>query len=158
MIRQWLRTFFCVAVSIPVTRCCPDESPCRFDSNPGSVPSTTSALVAERVSIEFGATTITMGGTEAQSGFYYQNVLGALRALDLIELGNPLFSVSFDNPAKAQYIDDIVAEGTGFVEFTQVKWAQDEDASFTLANLTAVDESSGKSLLQKIAEGFRQIQ
>ena len=99
-----------------------------------------------------------MGGIEAQSGFYYQNVLGALRALDLIELGNPLFSVSFDNPAKAQYIDDIVAEGTGFVEFTQVKWAEDEDASFTLANLTAVDDSSGKSLLQKIAEGFRQIQ
>jgi hypothetical protein len=27
-----------------------------------------------------------MGGIEAQSGFYYQNVLGALRALDLIEL------------------------------------------------------------------------
>jgi hypothetical protein len=99
-----------------------------------------------------------MGGIEAQSGFYFQNVLGALRALDLIELGNPLFSVSFDNPAKAQYIDDIVAEGTGFVEFTQVKWAEDEDASFTLANLTAVDDSSGKSLLQKIAEGFRQIQ
>jgi hypothetical protein len=95
-----------------------------------------------------------MGGIEAQSGFYYQNVLGALRALDLIELGNPLFSVSFDNPAKAQYIDDIVAEGTGFVEFTQVKWAEDEDASFTLANLTAVDDSSGKSLLQKIAEAF----
>jgi hypothetical protein len=55
-----------------------------------------------------------MGGIEAQSGFYYQNVLGTLRALDLIELGNPLFSVSFDNPAKAQYIDDIVAEGTRF--------------------------------------------
>ena len=39
-----------------------------------------------------------------------------------------------------------------------MKWAEDEDASFTLANLTAVDDSSGKSLLQKIAEGFRQIQ
>jgi hypothetical protein len=33
-----------------------------------------------------------MGGIEAQSGFYYQNVLGAHRALDLIELGSPLVS------------------------------------------------------------------
>jgi len=55
--------------------------------------------------------TTTMGGIEAQSGFYYQNVLGALRALDLIEFGSALVSVSFDNPAKAESIDDIVAEG-----------------------------------------------
>ena len=77
-----------------------------------------------------------MGGIEAQSGFYYQNVVGALRALDLIELGSPLVSVSFDNPNKAESIDDIVAEGVGFAEFTQVKWAEDGDSTFTLANLT----------------------
>ena len=99
-----------------------------------------------------------MGGIEAQSGFYYQNVLGALRALDLIELGNPLLSVSFDNPNKAQSIDDIVAEGEGFAEYTQVKWADDGNSTFTLANLTATDESNPKSLLRKIAEGFRQIE
>jgi NACHT domain len=99
-----------------------------------------------------------MGGIEAQSGFYYQNVLGALRALDLIELGNPLLSVSFDNPNKAQSIDDIVAEGNEFAEYTQVKWADDEDSTFTLANLTATDASNPKSLLRKIAEGFRQIE
>ena len=99
-----------------------------------------------------------MGGIEAQSGFYYQNVLGALRALDLIELGSPLVSVSFDNPDKAESIDDIVAEGVGFAEFTQVKWAEDEDSTFTLANLTSADESDAKSLLRKIAEGFRKIE
>ena len=99
-----------------------------------------------------------MGGIEAQSGFYYQNVVGALRALDLIELGSPLVSVSFDNPNKAESIDDIVAEGVGFAEFTQVKWAEDVDSTFTLANLTSTDESNSKSLLRKIADGFRQIQ
>ena len=99
-----------------------------------------------------------MGGIEAQSGFYYQNVLGAHRALDLIELGNPLLSVSFDNPNKAQSIDDIVAEGDGFAEYTQVKWADDDNSTFTLANLTSTDDSNPKSLLRKIAEGFRQIE
>ena len=99
-----------------------------------------------------------MGGIEAQSGFYYQNVVGALRALDLIELGSPLVSVSFDNPHKAESIDDIVAEGVGFAEFTQVKWAEAVDSTFTLANLTSTDESNSKSLLRKIADGFRQIQ
>lgn len=99
-----------------------------------------------------------MGGVEAQSGFYYQNVLGALRALDLIVFGSALVSVSFDNPAKAESIDDIVAEGVGFAEFTQVKWAEDGDSTFTFANLTSTDSSNSKSLLQKIAEGFRKIQ
>jgi hypothetical protein len=99
-----------------------------------------------------------MSGTEAQAGFYYQNVLGALRALDLIELGNSLSSVSFDNSSHADYIDDIVAEGDDFTEFVQVKWAQDGDTSFTFANLTSADDSSSVPLLSKLAAGFRKIQ
>jgi hypothetical protein len=51
------------------------------------------------------------GRIDAQAGFYYQNVLGALRAIDLIEIGSPLLSVSFDNPSRADATDDIVAEG-----------------------------------------------
>jgi len=50
-----------------------------------------------------------MGGIEAQSGFYYQNVLGALRALDLIEFGSALVSVSSIIQRKLKSIDDIVA-------------------------------------------------
>jgi hypothetical protein len=99
-----------------------------------------------------------MGGIDAQAGFYYQNVLGALRALDLIELGSPLVSVSFDNPSRADTIDDIVAEGKDFTEFVQVKWAQDSDSSFTFANLTTAEDGSSESLLAKLAAGFRKIQ
>src|ERR1019366_3648000 len=98
-----------------------------------------------------------MGGIDAQAGFYYQNVLGALRALDLIELGSPLLSVSFDNPSRADSIDDIVAEAKDFNDFVQVKWAQDGDPSFTLANLTTAEDGSSDSLLAKLAAGFRKV-
>lgn len=54
---------------------------------PDAKPALASRLLEEFQKIE-GVRTITMGGIEAPSGFSYQNVLGALRALDLIERGH----------------------------------------------------------------------
>jgi hypothetical protein len=43
-----------------------------------------------------------MPGAEAQAGFYYQNVVAALRALELLELRSPMHSITLENPARAK--------------------------------------------------------
>lgn len=97
-----------------------------------------------------------MAGSEAQAGFYYQNIIAAQYALDLIEFGSPLRAITFENPQRAQYIDDIIADSAHGTTFVQVKWSEDEASAFTLYNLiTAEDDST--SLLAKLAQGYRHV-
>ncbi|RPJ83656.1 MAG: hypothetical protein EHM18_13530 [Acidobacteria bacterium] len=72
-----------------------------------------------------------MPGSEAQAGFYYQNIVGGHYALDLIEFGSRLRSLTFDNFARAKHIDDIVAEFADRTVFVQVKWAHDDSSAGT---------------------------
>ena len=80
-----------------------------------------------------------MAGADAQAGFYYQNLVAALRTLDLIEFGSQVKSNTLENPERAKYIDDIIIETNNVTEFIQVKWADDEKASYTLASLVVPD-------------------
>ncbi|MGY0561727.1 hypothetical protein ACW7G2_13540 [Luteimonas sp. A277] len=96
-----------------------------------------------------------MAGAEAQAGFYYQNLVGALHLLDLLEVGSTTVQVTLENPDRAKYIDDIIVDTTSGSTFIQVKWAADADASFTLAGLLVEEE--GVSLWGKLARGYRQI-
>ena len=96
-----------------------------------------------------------MAGAEAQAGFYYQNLVGALRLLDLLEVGSSAVQVTLENPDRAKHIDDIIVDTNSGTTFIQVKWAEDADASFTLASLLA--EEDGVSLWAKLARGYCQI-
>lgn len=98
-----------------------------------------------------------MAGSDAQAGFYYQNLVAALHLLDLLEIGSSTRSVMLENPSMAKHIDDIIVEGEGGTRFIQVKWSQSGDTSFTLANLVAREEGD-VSLWMKLARGFTQIQ
>ncbi len=97
-----------------------------------------------------------MAGAEAQAGFYYQNIVAAQYALDLIDFGSQLCSITLENPRRAKHIDDIVADHTVGMTFLQVKWAQDETSAFTLCNLLAAEEDS-TSLFPKLARGYQQV-
>ena len=97
-----------------------------------------------------------MSGAEAQAGLYYQNVVAAGFALDLIEFGASLRSITLESAKHAMHIDDIVAEYEGKTSFVQVKWARGEASTLTLHNLVTAEEDS-TSLLSKLIRGFRQI-
>ena len=97
-----------------------------------------------------------MAGSEAQAGFYYQNIIAAQYALQLIEFGTQLRSITFENPRRAKHIDDIIADHLGGTTFVQVKWSQDETSAFTLHNLVAAEDNS-TSLLSKLARGYQQV-
>lgn len=96
-----------------------------------------------------------MAGAEAQAGFYYQNLVGAMRLLDLLDVGSDTVQVTLENPDRAKHIDDIIVDSNSGTTFIQVKWAEDADASFTLVSLLA--EEDGVSLWAKLARGYRQI-
>lgn len=98
-----------------------------------------------------------MAGSDAQAGFYYQNLVAALHLLDLLEIGSKTHSVMLENPSRAKHIDDIIIDGEGGTRFIQVKWSQSGDTSFTLANLV-LSEEGDVSLWRKLAVGFTQIQ
>ena len=97
-----------------------------------------------------------MAGSEAQAGFYYQNVVAALHALKLIEIGSPYRSITLENPNRAKYIDDIIVERADRTTFIQVKWSEGEDSPFTLHNLTwQGDDGDDIPLLGKLGRGFQ---
>jgi hypothetical protein len=98
-----------------------------------------------------------MAGSDAQAGFYYQNLVAALHLLDLLEIGSSTSSVMLENPSRAKHIDDIIVDSEGGTRFIQVKWSQSGDTSFTLANLIS-SEDGDVSLWMKLARGFTQIQ
>ena len=97
-----------------------------------------------------------MAGAEAQAGFYYQNIVAAGYALDLIVFGSSLRAITLESVEQAKYVDDIVAEYTDRTTFVQVKWAKNETSSLTLHNLVTPEDGS-KSLLAKLARGYQQI-
>jgi Cap4 dsDNA endonuclease len=97
-----------------------------------------------------------MSGSDAQAGFYYQNIVAAQYALDLIEFGSKLRSITFENSERAKYIDDIIVDYADGTTFVQIKWAQDETSAFTLHNLVAAEDGS-TSLLAKLALGYQQV-
>jgi len=97
-----------------------------------------------------------MAGADAQAGFYYQNLTAALYALDLIEFGSRLRTLTLENPARAKHIDDVIVDSADGSKFVQVKWSEDESSALTLYNLL-VSEVGSPSLLEKLARGFQQI-
>lgn len=97
-----------------------------------------------------------MAGADAQAGFYYQNIVAADYALDLIEFGSHLRSITLENPARATHIDDVIIDHERGATFVQVKWAKDETSSLTLHNLTT-DGGDSLCLLAKLARGYRDI-
>lgn len=97
-----------------------------------------------------------MAGADAQAGFYYQNIVAADYALDLIEFGSRFRSITLENPARAKHIDDVIIDHASGSTFVQVKWAKDETSSLTLHNMTTADGES-LCLLAKLARGYREI-
>ena len=97
-----------------------------------------------------------MGGAEAQAGIYYQNLVGAEYALKLIEPGSSLRALLFDNPTRAEHIDDIIAESVEQTSFVQVKWSRNQASTLTLKNMSTPEDDS-VSLLRKLAQGFGQV-
>ncbi|MCK9192893.1 MAG: ATP-binding protein [Nevskia sp.] len=99
-----------------------------------------------------------MAGSEAQAGFYYQNVIAAHYCLDLIEFGTPLRAATFDNPSQALYIDDVIATYSDSKRFVQIKWSDVDSAVFTLHNLASASDDESIPLLAKLAAGYRTIE
>ena len=97
-----------------------------------------------------------MVGSDAQAGFYYQNIVAAQYALDLIEFGSQLHSLTLENPQRAKHIDDIIADRADGVSFIQVKWSESDTAAFTLYNLITAEDTS-LSLIAQLARGFQQV-
>ena len=97
-----------------------------------------------------------MAGAEAQAGFYYQNVVAAGYALDLIEFGSSLRSITLESQEQAKHIDDIIADYIDKTTFVQVKWALDQNSALTLHNLVNA-ESDSTPLLSKLVRGYQQI-
>jgi Cap4, dsDNA endonuclease domain/NACHT domain len=98
-----------------------------------------------------------MAGSDAQAGFYYQNVVAAGYVLELLEIGTSVKSVSLESAERADFVDDIILEHEDKTIFVQVKWANDDSAALTLHNLVTADETSEMSLIAKLASGFRRI-
>ncbi|WP_273859896.1 ATP-binding protein [Photobacterium sp. GSS17] len=96
-----------------------------------------------------------MAGSEAQAGFYYQNLVAALHLLELIDIGSNIRSITLENPDRAPHIDDIIIDTDTGSRFIQIKWTKEQETSFTLANLVAEEE--GGSLWLKLARGYQQI-
>lgn len=97
-----------------------------------------------------------MAGSEAQAGFYYQNIVAAWYVLALIKFGSQLRAITLENPKRAKHIDDIIADRADGTSFIQVKWSEDDTAAFTLHNLVTADDAS-PPLIAQLARGFRQI-
>src|SRR5438105_12707678 len=97
-----------------------------------------------------------MAGSEAQAGFYYQNLVALQYVLDLIEFGTQLRSITLENPQRAKHIDDIVIDHTHGSTFVQVKWSEDDTAAFTFHNLV-MGEDGSISLIEQLARGFKLI-
>jgi hypothetical protein len=97
-----------------------------------------------------------MAGAESQAGFYYQNIVAAGYALDLVVFGSRLLSITLENPERARHIDDIIAEYVDQTAYVQVKWSQDDSSAFTLHNLVTTEDDA-LPLLAKLARGFRDI-
>ena len=97
-----------------------------------------------------------MAGAEAQAEFYYQNVVAANYALDLLEFSSSLRSITLESIERAKHIDEIVAEYDGKTTFVQVKWARDQASTLTLHNLVTTDGDSA-SLIAKLARGYKRI-
>jgi len=98
-----------------------------------------------------------MAGSDAQAGFYYQNVVAAGYVLELLEIGTSVKSVSLESAERAKFVDDIIVERDGGTVFVQVKWANDDSATLTLHNLVTADESSEVALIAKLASGFSRV-
>ncbi len=97
-----------------------------------------------------------MAGSDAQAGFYYQNIIAANHALDMLEFGSQIRTLTFENPERAKHIDDVIIDHSDGATFVQVKWSDDMTSALTLHNLTAAEEDS-PSLLAKLARGYRDI-
>jgi len=97
-----------------------------------------------------------MSGSEAQAGFYYQNIVAAQYALDLIEFGSRLRSLTLENPGRAKCIDDVIADSADGTAFVQVKWSQNDSSALTLHSLVTTEENS-TSLFAKLARGYRKV-
>ena len=69
-----------------------------------------------------------MAGAEARAGFYYQHIVAALYALDLLEFGSHFRSITLESQERAKHIDDIIVDHTDGTTFTQVMQAEDEAA------------------------------
>ena len=95
-----------------------------------------------------------MAGAEAQAGFYYQNIVAAQYALDLIEFGSQLRSITLENSQRAKHIDDIIVDRTEGASFIQVKWSEDDTTAFTLHNLVLWSSENGHNM-QRPGRFFR---
>ncbi len=98
-----------------------------------------------------------MAGSDAQAGFYYQNVVAALYVLEMLTPGSSIRSISLENPERAKFVDDIIIDCDDKKVFLQIKWAEDESSALTLNNLVATGEGSEISLIEKLARGFLKI-
>lgn len=101
-----------------------------------------------------------MAGSDTQAAFYYQNIVAARWALRLLEFGTPIVKIRLENPDHARHIDDVIIFERTRTRYIQVKWSKDDEAAYTLANLTSREERNGrtsKSLLESLAIGFDSI-
>lgn len=73
-----------------------------------------------------------MAGSEAQDGFYYQNIVAAHYVLDLIEFGSQLRSITLENPQRAKHIDDIIVDHAHGASFIQAKWSENDTGEATI--------------------------
>ncbi|HUC79493.1 MAG TPA: dsDNA nuclease domain-containing protein [Flavisolibacter sp.] len=94
-----------------------------------------------------------MAGSAAQAGFYYQNHVAAFKILDNLFFQSNISHIELENYQKGKHIDDVIVYRSDRVDYTQVKWSEDTDNSYTLNNLLTAEENK-KSIFKQLAEGY----
>lgn len=102
-------------------------------------------------------------GSSSQAGFFYQNILAAIKILNLLFRKSDVQYIQLENFKKGPHIDDVIVVRRDNIDFYQVKWSEDENNAFTLYNIiyqtTEDDEGKAKKTLwEKLVKGYDESQ
>jgi hypothetical protein len=97
-----------------------------------------------------------MNGSTSQAAFYYQNNIAALKIIESLFFDSDIIHIELENYDKGNHIDDIIVYRKDSIEYYQVKWAEDEEKSYTLYNLLTAPPQK-KSIFRQLADGYNSI-
>ncbi|WP_298137031.1 NACHT domain-containing protein [Flavobacterium sp.] len=100
-----------------------------------------------------------MEGSASQAGFYYQNNIAALKIIECLFFNSDIRQIRLENYDKGNHIDDIIIYREDKIDYYQVKWAEDEDKSYSIYNMLKSEiskdgKTTKKSLFKQLAEGY----
>ncbi|OCA69065.1 hypothetical protein BBI01_17795 [Chryseobacterium artocarpi] len=103
-----------------------------------------------------------MEGSASQAGFYYQNNVAALKIIECLFFNSDILQVRLENYEEGNHIDDIIIYRHSKIEYFQVKWALDEEKTYTIYSMLKSEKNDEgkilkKSLFKQLAEGYQSV-